>query len=89
MRAENEGSFLPNKCSTDSMGFTDETSAEVLAVKHLANRKLHSSTLGVYEKMPVFVPVDIAEDVVELVARKLSGSAGPGGTDSEAYKGGY
>ena len=34
-----------------------------------------------------FIPVDITEDVVKSVARKLSGSTGTGGTDLEALQG--
>ena len=33
--------------------------------------------------MPIFIPVDITEEAVESVARKLPGSSVPGGTDSE------
>ena len=36
------------------------------------------------EETPIFIPVNITEEAVILVARKLSGSSGPGGTDSEA-----
>ena len=35
----------------------------------------------------VFIPVDITEDVVKSAMRKLSGNAGPGGTDLEALQG--
>ena len=35
----------------------------------------------------MFIPVDIMERAVELVARKLLGGSGPGGTDLEALKG--
>ena len=40
--------------------------------------------LELYAATPVFIPVDIAEEVVKSVAKKLSGGAGPGGTDLEA-----
>ena len=40
-----------------------------------------------YEASPVFISMEITEIVVESVAQKLSGSAGPGGTDSEALQG--
>ena len=40
-----------------------------------------------YEATPVFIPVGIMEEVVELVMRKLSWSARPGGTDLEALQG--
>ena len=34
-----------------------------------------------------FVPVDITDEAIELVARKLSGSSGPVGKDSGALQG--
>ena len=40
--------------------------------------------LETYEETPIFIPVNITEEAVISVARKLSGSSGPGGTDSEA-----
>ena len=40
-------------------------------------------TLEVYDKMSILIPVDIAEDVVELVTWKLLGSSIPGVTYSE------
>ena len=78
---------LPNKQSTDSTGFMEETAAEVMAVKPPAERKTHSYTLEEYEEIPVFIPVDITEDVVKLVTQKLLGSASPGDTDLEALQG--
>ena len=42
------------------------------------------ATLETYEETPIFIPVNITEEAVELVAQKLLGSFGPGGTDSEA-----
>ena len=43
--------------------------------------------LEAYEAIPIFIPVDITDDVVESVARKCLGSPVPGGTDSEALHG--
>ena len=43
--------------------------------------------LEAHEKTPVFITVDIAEDVVKSVVRKLSGRAGPGGMDSGYLQG--
>ena len=37
--------------------------------------------------MPIFIPVDITEDVDKSSTRKLSGSSGPGVTDLEALQG--
>ena len=37
--------------------------------------------------MPTFIPINITEEAVELVACKLSGASGPGGTDLEALQG--
>jgi hypothetical protein len=39
-----------------------------------------------YDTLPDFVDLDITEDVVEQVARRLSGSAGPGGSDAQAIQ---
>ena len=36
--------------------------------------------------MPIFIPVDITEDVVKLITPKLWGGYGPGGTDSETLQ---
>ena len=43
--------------------------------------------LETYEETPIFIPVDITEEAVELVPLKLSGSSGPGDMDSEALQG--
>ena len=37
--------------------------------------------MEVYDATPIFIPVDIPEKVVEWVAKKRSGSVGPGGMD--------
>ena len=43
--------------------------------------------MEVYEVTHVLIPVYITEDVVESVAQKLSGSAGPSRTNLEALQG--
>ena len=40
-----------------------------------------------YDKTPIFIPVDITEDAAESVARKLSGSPGHVGMESMALQG--
>ena len=40
-----------------------------------------------YNKTPIFIPVEIAEDTVESVVQKLSGDSCLGGADSEAIHG--
>ena len=42
--------------------------------------------LETYEETPMFIPVDIMEDTVES-SKKLSGSLGLGGKDSENLQG--
>ena len=56
---------------------------EVLRTKHSDARPPSVACLNTYtEKPPEMVPVDITDDVVSAVAGRLSGGAGPGGTDS-------
>ena len=55
--------------------------------ENIHSRKTHSSTLEAYEVTTVFIPVDITEDVVELVAQKHLDSAGTGGTDLDTLQG--
>ena len=59
------------------MGIIEETFPAVLA-KNPHKKLPPRSTLEVYDKMDIFIPVDIMEDVVELVAWKLLGGSGPG-----------
>ena len=53
---------------SDEMGVAEETSATVLAKKHLHKKLPHISTLEVYDESPIFITVDIAEDLIESVA---------------------
>ena len=39
------------------------------------------STLETYDKMPIFIPVNITEDAVKLVVQNFSVDSVPGGTD--------
>ena len=63
------------------MSTINEIVTSVLAGKRLHKRTLSCYTLETYNETTIFIPVDITEDVVELITRKLSGSSGPGGTD--------
>ena len=57
--------------------------SEVLRTKHPEARTPTAACLGSYTgRPPELTPVDITDDTVTAVAGRLSGSAGPGGTDS-------
>ena len=71
----------------DRTGTIDETVTSVLEGKHLSEIIPSCATLETYEETHIFIPVDITEEALESVARKLLGSSGPGGTDSEALQG--
>ena len=45
------------------------------------------ASLEMYEEMPIFIPLNIAEEALKLVTCKLYGCSGPGGTDSEELQG--
>ena len=72
---------------SDSIAFTYKTVAEVLVGKHLPKRKPHCYTLEAYEETPFLIPMDMTEDVVELVAQKLMGVTGSSYTYLEALQG--
>ena len=56
---------------------------EVLRVKHPESPTPTAAFLGSYTgRPPELTPVDIIDDMVTAVAGRLSGGAGPGGTDS-------
>ena len=57
--------------------------AHLYGGKRYAQKNLSCSTLEAYKETHIFIPVDIAEDVIELVTWKLLGSSIPGGTYSE------
>ena len=62
---------------------TGDRVLEVLHAKHPDARPLSAACLDAYPGTPpAMVPVDITGNVVLAVAGRLSGGAGPGGTDS-------
>lgn len=63
---------------------TGDPVEEVLRSKHPDAKIADPSFLPKYDEVPDFVDLDITEDVVERVARKLSGSGGLGGSDAQA-----
>ena len=66
----------------DKTGVTEKTVATAKVKKICAENFPLFYAKGV-QKMPIFIPMDITEDVVNLVAQKPSDNSGPGGTDSE------
>ena len=61
---------------------TGERVIEVLRIKHPDARPPSAASLYAYPNNPLeMVPVDITDDVLSVVAGRLSGGAGPGGTD--------
>ena len=60
----------------------DKNIALVLAVKHL-----HKTTPPPDLQNAYFILVEITKDMVKLVAKKISGSSGPGGAYSEYLRG--
>ena len=52
------------------MDVTEETIVTVLVKKRPHEKLPHSSTLELYNKTPIFIPVGITEGVVKPVARK-------------------
>ena len=83
---EREGGLKPDELAEDRTGMINETAASVLEEKHPSKKIPSCATLETYEETPIFIPVDIKEEAVKSVARKLSGGSFPGGTDSEALQ---
>ena len=84
---ENGEVLQPYQLAEDRTGTIIETDALVLKEKNMRETIPSCATLETYEEMPIFIPVNITEEAVESVesvARKFSGSSGPGGTESEA-----
>ena len=69
-------------------GDVDEKSGDlvsgVLASEHPIGRDVEISSLPIFEFCPELINIEVTEDSVEKVARRLSGSAGPSGIDSVA-----
>ena len=84
---EKGGVLQPDKLAADRTGKINETVTSVLEGEHLIKTIPSCATLETYEDTPILIPVDITEESVESVEQKLSGSSGPGGTDSEALHG--
>ena len=58
--------------------------SEVLESKHPIGRDVEISSLLIFESCPELINIEVTEDNVEKVAKRLSGSAGPSGIDSVA-----
>ena len=71
---------------SDKTGVINESVTSVLVGK-IHTKIPPCSTLEAYDEMPIFIPVEIMEDLVESIAPKLLGILVPGGTDLEALQG--
>ena len=69
------------KLAEDCIGATTKTAVSVLEGKHPRKTITSCATLETYEETSIFIPDDIAEEAVKLVARELLGNSGPGGTE--------
>ena len=79
---EKVGVFQPYWLSEYHIDTINEIVALVLGGKTSERNIPSYAKLETYEKMPIFIPVAITEEAVELVPRKISGVSGLGGTDS-------
>ena len=77
----------PDELAEDRTGMINETATSVLEGKHPSEKLPSCATLETYKETPIFILVDITGKAVELVAHKLPGSSGPGGTELEALQG--
>ena len=77
--------MLPKELATNKTGVAEETDEMALAGKY-PPRKTPLLYVGSVRRNDYFIHVDITEDVVKSVARKLSGSLGPGGMDLESLQ---
>ena len=58
------GIFQPDELAEDCTGAINKTVASVLEGKHPSKTIPSCDTLEMYEEMPIFIPVDIAEETV-------------------------
>jgi hypothetical protein len=86
-RREGGGVLEPDALCTK----TGRPVIDVLRSKHPEMREPQSEDIGTrvfepYDDTPQQIPLDVTVDTVEEVAGKLSGAAGPGGTDAVALQ---
>ena len=77
----------PDELSEDRTGTINETVTSFLEEKNPSETIPSCATLETYEDTTILIPVNITEESIESVARKISGRSVPGGTDSEALQG--
>ena len=83
---EKGGVLQPEQLDEDKTGTINETVTSFLEVTQPRKTIPSCATLETYEQTPIFIPIDITEEAVELVTRKLSEISVPGGTDSESLQ---
>ena len=73
----------PNSLAEDKSGLMDKTVFEVFKDKHPEPSAVDDNAFIHCADLPVLVDVDVTSAHIEKVARKIRGSAGPSGTDSD------
>ena len=84
-RVESGGVLDPNSLAEDKSGVMDKTVFKVFKDKHPEPRTVDENAFIHCDDLPVLVDVDVTSGYIEKVARKIRGSAGPSGTDSDNW----
>ena len=70
---ENGGVLQSDELTEDHRGTINETVALVLEGKHPSETITSCATIETYKETPIFIPVDIMEEAIDLVVRNYQG----------------
>ena len=79
------GMYMKEKCGILMPGDTDEKTGDLvcdtLKQKNIEGRYVVVENLLLFDSYPEKIQIEVTDENVESVAKKMSGSAGPSGTD--------